>query len=361
MAKLKRINAVRNKLTLFISKIWYQNKPRHIICYLLWPFSLIYALAIICRRYCYQIRLLPVHQFNVPVIVVGNINAGGTGKTPLVIWLVQYLQNNGYSPGIVSRGYGMKNNAEVLLLTDKTFATTQTYPDEAMVCFKRTQAPIALAANRSLAVEKLIKDYHCDIIISDDGLQHYALARDIEIVVVDGERWFGNGFLIPAGPLRERRNRLAQVDLIVVNQSNTISPKTLTKNRTRTFAMSLTGKQFINIKQPELVCTPAELLDKKIYAVAGIGHPKRFFNSLKSLGLTQFTEMPFPDHYAYQSNDFNSIQDAVVIMTEKDAVKCRAFASPHLWYLPMTTQVDAEFAQHLAMLLAQLKKNSMSV
>ncbi len=298
-----------------INHIWYE---KNIFCYFLFPISLLYRFIISMRKFLYKIKLFKSHKINIPVIVVGNITVGGTGKTPLVIALVKSLQKQGFSPAVITRGYGGKNkvwphyvdeNSDPLLVGD-----------EAVLIAKNTGVPVVAGPNRVADALLLLRRdksrlYECNIIISDDGLQHYALARDIEIAVIDSTRRFGNGFCLPAGPLREPKNRLKTVDFIVANG----------KANPGEFEMQFVIDDIINLNDNNKKLNLSELSHKKIMAVAGIGNPERFFESLRACTIS-FTTKIFPDHHAFSKNDFDCIHADIILMTEKDAIKCNSFA-----------------------------------
>jgi len=302
---------------------------------LLLPLSFLYKFIILWRRYLYEYGLFKTTKFTVPVIIVGNITVGGVGKTPLVLWLINFLVENGFKPGVVSRGYGGKQNKTPFIVTNANSAFD--VGDEALMIVQRTSCPMVIAKNRVAAVQKLLAAFNCNIVISDDGLQHYALARDLEIVVIDGERMFGNGYCLPAGPLREPRSRLKNVEFIVTNSNN--------KNELN-YTMQLTPKGFYNVKNPKLQIDIQELINKQIHAIAGIGNPSRFFDSLKKMGLS-IIEHSFPDHYFFSADDFKFSKNAIVLMTEKDAVKCGKFASDNWWYLQINAQLDNVFVDNI--------------
>lgn len=293
------------------------------------PLSVVFAGVVGLRRWLYAKGALQVSKLPVPVLIVGNISIGGTGKTPLVLWLVDLLRQSGYRPGIVSRGYGGDGNTRAV--------TPQSNPtivgDEPLLLYKRSQVPVYVGSNRVLAAQSLLSEHpECDILISDDGLQHYALHRDLEITVVDGERGFGNGLLLPAGPLREQAQRLDEVDAIVCNGAST----TLSQPY---YVMALEADQWHNVAEPHHRCAHVAFSGKSLHAVAGIGNPPRFFQLLREVGLN-CAQHPFPDHHPFRREDFEFAHDDIVLMTEKDAVKCAAFAKPNWWYLPVTAQVD---------------------
>jgi tetraacyldisaccharide 4'-kinase len=259
----------------------------------------------------------------VPVVVVGNITAGGNGKTPVVIWLVEMLLQHGMKPGVVSRGYGGKSSVYPLLLSDET--AVEACGDEPMLIYQRTGVPVAVDPVRASAVQVLLEE-GVDIIITDDGLQHYALARDIEIVVIDGQRRFGNGRYIPYGPMRESLSRLKTVDFIMNNGGQ------ITNNE---IEMKLAPQMAVNLSDNREI--PVNHLKNPV-AFAGIGNPSRFFDTLARMGVNLVASKSFSDHQDFDFEDleaFCSLGEDVV-MTEKDAVKCRAFAKDNWWYLPVS-------------------------
>jgi tetraacyldisaccharide 4'-kinase len=271
------------------------------------------------------------YRLPVPVIVVGNITAGGTGKTPLALWLCEFLKENGYSPGIVSRGYGGRGQT----MPVKENSAPDLAGDEPVLLAQRSRCPVWIGRNRVAAARALIgANPSCDVIVSDDGLQHYGLQRDFEIAVIDGSRGTGNGLPLPAGPLRESTRRLASVDAIVVT-GNAFRADT----NTPTFAMALEGKRFRNLLNPAFHQEAGAFHAKRIVAVAGIGNPARFFDHLQRLGL-DFAAHAFPDHHAYSQTDLEFGDIDAIIMTEKDAIKCMRFARENHWELPVDARVD---------------------
>ena len=307
-------------------KLWYRHS---ILSYLLLPLSWLFWLIIIFRHWLYQKKIKTACHFPVSIIVVGNITVGGTGKTPFVIWLANLLVKQGFRPGIISRGYKAQKLREPRLVTTTSKVTES--GDEPLIIARHTNRPIVIAHNRCQAIKLLTEQHNCDIIISDDGLQHYALARDIEIAIVDGQRKFGNGFLIPAGPLREPISRLKSVDFVVYNTIDMhLRPAIM-------LAAVDNSKQHLNIEK---------LRNQTIHAVAGIGNPQRFFTTLRNLGL-QIIEHPFPDHHNFKPKDINFCKDALVIMTEKDAVKCAQFADQRHWFLPVNAELEQDFTNNL--------------
>lgn len=279
-----------------------------------------------------------------PVVVVGNITVGGSGKTPLVLWLAENLRSFGFQPGIISRGYGGKNCAQTEVMPD---SDPFMVGDEPVLLARKSGCPVWVGRNRAEAAHALLKAHPaCNLILSDDGLQHYRLSRNVEIAVVDGERWFGNGCLLPAGPLREPVARLASVDAVVVNGGGGEIPQDAKAG----FAMRLVGAEFYNLADPTRRAKPQDFAGQILHAIAGIGNPARFFEHLRSLGLV-ITEHPFPDHHAFQPQDIDF--PGQVLMTEKDGVKCAGFAKNNYWVLA----VEAEVGEDLARLVAEKVRN----
>ena len=261
------------------------------------------------------------------MIVVGNISVGGTGKTPLVVWLVDYLKQAGFKPGVISRGYGGKAQHWPQPVT--TDSDPGMVGDEALLIAQRVACPVAVGSLRAQSVRYLLQHHPCNIIISDDGLQHYALQRDIEIAVVDGARRFGNGLCLPAGPLREPPSRLQQVDFIVCHGKPA---------HTGEYTMNLQGAMAVSLLNGQQKAL-AEFHGQPLLAVAGIGHPDRFFRHLQGFGL-QFGRRALPDHHIFTVTDIDCDKDTVILMTEKDAVKCRTFADIRHWYVPVRAEIN---------------------
>lgn len=315
-----------------IEKIW---SGRSRLYWLLLPLAWLYGLISYVRRLAYQRGWCRSWRAPIPVIVVGNLTVGGNGKTPVVIWLVEQLQAHGYRVGVVSRGYGGKAVSYPLILTPQT--TTDEAGDEPVLIYQRTGAPVAVAPNRSAAVQALLAQQNLDFIITDDGLQHYALARDVEIVVVDGVRRFGNGWWLPAGPMREREARLKTVDVVITNGGIP---------HVGEIAMCLVGSELVNLVSGE---RRAAASFHQVIAMAGIGHPQRFFSTLSQLGVDVSQYISFSDHQHYELSTLTVLTESEqpLLMTEKDAVKCRHFAQENWWYLP----VDAVFCGNDSTLL----------
>lgn len=291
------------------------------------PLALLYGAITACRRGLYRVGVLRSVRLAVPVVVIGNLSVGGTGKTPLTIALAEALSLRGYRPGVVSRGYGGTQQQPVLL---------DAAPDPAVVgdepCLIRASGvSVAVGRERPVAAQLLV-DAGCDIVIADDGLQHYALARDVEICVIDGTRRFGNGRLLPAGPLREPLSRLARVDFRVCN-GGTVAAGDVPMRLEGGMAKAL----FDGHGKPL-----ADFAGQTVHAVAAIGHPLRFFASLRAQGIG-VVEHAFADHHAFVASDLAFDDGKPVLMTEKDAVKCRAFAQAHWWSVPVRASLPAGF------------------
>jgi tetraacyldisaccharide 4'-kinase len=318
-----------------LTDIWYKDA---FLGVWLMPLGFLFRDVIRFRKFLYRLGVLKSYTLPVPVIVVGNITVGGTGKTPLIICLAEFLKESGYRPGIISRGYGGK--AESWPQWVSAESDPKLVGDEALLIAKQTGCPMVVGPLRVEAAKALLKQADCNVILSDDGLQHYALNRTIEIAVIDGKRRFGNGYCLPAGPLREPIERLQSVDLVVVNGQEAEENQ---------FTMQLVGNTLIN-----LVTGEQKSLDKfkgvECHAFAGIGNPERFFEALASAGLI-FKSQSFPDHYQFQNHDIQYSDNKPVLMTEKDAVKCSAFAGIKHWYLPVKAVPETGFTEQLLNLL----------
>lgn len=309
-------------MSFFIDKLWY---GKHVLRWVFWPFTLVYRAVVVLRRW-YLVSFCQIN-YPVPLIVVGNITVGGVGKTPLVIELARKLQDKGLIVGIVSRGYraGIKDFPYEVRLQD----VAEDVGDEPLLLAQRTRCPVVIAPKRTDAVQYLLEKYHCQIIISDDGLQHYRMGRAVEIAVIDGTRGLGNGFCLPAGPLREPSVRLQQVDFIVANQGTWKNAYSMTLQPGKIIQLS-TGK--------EISLNP---VNGKWMAIAAIGNPQRFYSTLSQFGI-EFDACSYPDHYRFKPEDLNDL-GSPIIMTEKDAVKCRSFCSDNMYYLPVDAMLDDAF------------------
>ncbi|MDU5685726.1 MAG: tetraacyldisaccharide 4'-kinase [Kluyvera cryocrescens] len=315
-----------------IAKIWSGESP---LWLLLLPLSWLYGLVSGLIRLCYQIGLKKAWRAPCPVVVVGNLTAGGNGKTPVVIWLVEQLQRQGIRVGVVSRGYGGKAESYPLLLDADT--TTAQAGDEPVLIYQRTGAPVAVSPVRVDAVKALLAAHDLQLVVTDDGLQHYRLARDKEIVVIDGVRRFGNGWWLPAGPMRERASRLRSVDARIVNGGEPQAGE---------IPMTLRPGEAVNLLTHQRL--PVSAL-QNVVAMAGIGHPPRFFATLNECGLQPVRTVALADHKALTEADVRVLVEPgqQLIMTEKDAVKCRRFAQENWWYLPVDAVLSGDRAQTL--------------
>ena len=326
----------KDKLSDYLNQAWYSRTG---LTTALTPLSWLFKSISKARHYAYRANILKSTKLELPVIVVGNLTVGGTGKTPLVIWIANFLSEQGYKPGIVSRGY--TGQAQSWPQQVRPDADPVIIGDEAVVVSRRTNCPMAVGPDRADDGLALIQHNDIDVIISDDGLQHYALQRNIEIVVIDGLRRFGNGLCLPAGPLREPPSRLKNVDLIV---SSGVS-------RQGEYTMKLESSIAINLLSGEEKAL-SELVDKTLFAMAGIGNPNKFFNSLRSKGL-RLESRSFPDHYYFKANDLDFAGDDMLFMTEKDAVKCQRFAKSNWWYVPVDARLDDEFGEKILTLIKE--------
>ncbi|MFC5078094.1 Tetraacyldisaccharide 4'-kinase [Vibrio thalassae] len=310
-----------------IEKLWFGRNPFNYLWWpLLWPLSKLYQAIAKQRRLAFSNGSKAHYTSSLPVIVVGNITAGGNGKTPIVIWLIENLQRQGLKPGVVSRGYGGKSDHYPLQVTTET--STKACGDEPKLIYERTKVPVVVDPIRSNAV-KALEHLGVDVIVTDDGLQHYALDRAMEIVVVDGVRRFGNEQSIPLGPLRETLSRLDEVDLIVTNGGEGGLEQEKRFDLQPELAINLVTNERKSVTELG-----------RLAAFAGIGHPPRFFKTLNALDADLVCCQGFADHQDFQPQQLMALSKGAdnVIMTEKDAVKCRSFAQDNWWYLPVSAQ-----------------------
>lgn len=310
-------------------KIW---QSRTFITWLLAPLSVLFWLVSQLRRWLYRKKIFASYRSPVPVLIVGNISVGGNGKTPVVVWLVEQLQQRGINVGVISRGYGGKNKQFPQLVTAQS--DPELMGDEPVLIAQRTNVPVAISPNRQQSIELLLSHFSLDLIIADDGLQHYALDRDIEWVVIDGERLFGNGFVLPAGGLRELPSRLQSVQAVICNGKSA--------NVANEHLMQLLPDHAINLKTGQAKPL-VDFSGKKVVALAGIGYPPRFFSMLENYGILLSQQHSFTDHQPYTKEilDSLSVGNIPLLMTEKDAVKCTEFAHENWWYVP----VSAKFSE----------------
>jgi len=308
------------KFRQWVQRVWWERGSGGGV---LLPFSLLFIIGAAARRLAYRYGLLRRSHPGVPVVVVGNITVGGTGKTPLVMWLARALGQRGLRVGIVSRGYRARHAAQTPRFVAAD-ADADQVGDEPLLLARRSGAPVVVAADRAAGAALLV-EHGVQVILADDGLQHYALARDVEIAVIDGRRRFGNGRLLPAGPLREPVSRLDVVDVVVINGGEARGSAEV--------RMELRGDTAVHLLSGEKQ-TLAEIHGTHWHAVAGIGDPERFFADLEARGL-QLVRHPFPDHARFSAADFAFGDKLPILMTEKDAVKCGPFADDRFWYLPV--------------------------
>ena len=322
-----------------LQQVWYGGRR---VPWLLRGMAALYGSIAGLRRGLYAAGLLPRTRLPVPVVVVGNISVGGTGKTPLTIALVEALRARGFNPGVISRGYG--GSATGPILVDAS-SDPRVAGDEACLIAQATRAPVAVGRDRACAGRRLLETARCDVLIADDGLQHYKLCRDVEICVIDGERRFGNGRLLPAGPLREPASRAGAFAFRVCNGGIAQAGE---------LAMTLNVDAAVALGGPPQQRRLADWAGQRVHAVAGIGNPARFFAALRAAGL-DIIEHAFADHFAYAPADLDFGDDLPVLMTEKDAVKCIAFAGKGWWRVPVRAELPDAFFDAVA---ARLRKEA---
>ncbi len=325
-------------LSELLEETWYNKHP---LAYFLLPLSWLYRFIIFVRKQIYKAGLMRVNKFNIPIIVIGNIVAGGTGKSPLTIWLVDYLKQKGRLPGVISRGYGGKLNNSVQQV--RVDSNPELVGDEPIMIARKANCPVAIGKNRSKAVEGLLEHENVDVIICDDGLQHHALGRDIEIAVIDGLRRHGNGFCIPAGPLREPVSRLKNVDMVVANA----------RAQRGEFLMEYTYDDLVSLNNPNITKPIQEFSQQTVNAVSGIASPEKFYSYLIRHDL-KLIRHKFTDHHQYEYKDLQFDNDYPIIMTEKDAIKCEKFATDNIWYLPIKAVLPDAFTHRLDIFLKEI-------
>jgi tetraacyldisaccharide 4'-kinase len=333
-----------------IEKVWFKNhQAKYWLVTLLLPLTGLFYLISQVRRLAFRLGLLKSYKIDVPVIIVGNISVGGNGKTPIVIHLVELAKQLGLKPGVISRGYGGKADVYPYSLDQKS--TTYEAGDEPILIYQRCNIPVVVGPDRVANARTLIEQ-DCNIIISDDGLQHYRLKRDLELVIVDAKRLFGNGLLLPAGPLREGTWRLGKTDLVIYNGS--IAPDEVSLTH-KSLLMTLAGRELIQVKTGEKIPLSSFIQQwPTVNAIAGIGEPQRFFDTLRTQGFDLAKQQGFIDHKDFVIDDFDQFKTELpLLMTEKDAVKCRTFAQENWWYLP----VSAKFSEQDEQILFQCVKN----
>ena len=323
--------------TSYLEKAWYKKSSW---LWILWPLSLITKKISEKRLKKFLSGKTKPWKPDIPVIVVGNIVAGGTGKTPFVIWLAKKLTNLGYKPGVISRGYGGKAKKYPLVLDEST--KVKMSGDEPRLIFHNAKVPVYVSPNRVQAAKRMVEDTECDVIISDDGLQHYALGRDVEIVIFDGSRGVGNKLCLPAGPLREPIERIDSVDFIVSSHT-TLLEQGIKEN----VIMKFKATEWERLSDKKRVSLDSWPLGRIVHGVAGIGNPSKFFITLKELGF-EVIEHSFPDHYQFMEEDLTFSYQLPIVMTEKDAARCRKIINKNIWVLKIEANLPEKFALQIA-------------
>ena len=318
-----------------LAAAWYAPRPTS-IAILLWPLAAVFGAIVATRRALYRAGVLRSERAGVPVVVVGNLTAGGSGKTPLALALAHALAARGRRPGFVTRGYGGSATSARAVARD---GDPRVVGDEPLL-LAASGFPTWIGRRRVAAARGLLAAHpDVDVVVADDGLQHYALARDCEIVVIDATRGFGNGLLLPAGPLREPVSRLARVDAIVRFSTDASATAGARPAAACDTTMRLEPLAWRNLRSPALRADPSRWVRDGVHAIAGIGHPERFFAQVRALGIDA-VDHPFPDHHAFTPADLAFPGATAILMTEKDAVKCVAFADDRCWCLPVRARID---------------------
>lgn len=324
---------------------WYQGHPA---LYLLWPLEQLYRSVVKRKRQHFLRGETQTYRASVPVIVVGNITVGGTGKTPLILWLIEQCQAQGLRVGVVSRGYGARPPS--FPWTVRATDLAEQAGDEPLLIVQRSGVPLVIAPERAQAVQQLLAEHTVDLVLSDDGLQHYGLARDLELVLIDAARGLGNQRCLPMGPLREPVERLQSVDAVLCNGAQHDSDNG--------FAMQLQPTELVHVRSGRREALNYFPKQQKMHAVAGIGNPQRFFKTLEGLNWQPIAHA-FADHAEFAPQDLQFADDLPILMTEKDAVKCRAFAADNCWYLQVAAQPSPAFASWFAQRLQPLLTDSL--
>lgn len=314
-----------------LAHYWYRQ---NFLTWLLLPLSWLFCAVVVTRRTLYRLKFLQSFSAGTPVVVIGNIVVGGSGKTPLLISVCDYIKEKGFRPGVVSRGYGGKVNG---LRQVQDSDTAELVGDEPLMIYQRTNVPVVVGSDRVAAVNYLLENNPCDIVLSDDGLQHYRMQRNVEIAVVDARRKFGNGYCLPAGPLREPVSRLYDVDMVVYNATDSVTADHCS------YQLKIVDLYPLGTGDSKPLTA---FTDKKVHAVAGIGDPERFFTQLRDNGINA-VEHAFPDHHRYRQDDFSGWSEDCIIMTEKDAVKCRLLLLPDAWAVRVIADVTKALESQL--------------
>ncbi len=336
---------------------WYHKSFWQII---FWPFHWLLSALVWLRFIGYRKGFFKQSAVRLPVVVVGNISVGGTGKSPVVQALVSDFKRMGLRPAIISRGYGGNaRNYPIEVTPQSDVAETG---DEAWMLASRCDCPVVVDPVRSRAVDLLASIHNCDVVISDDGLQHYQLARQFEIIVIEAERFLGNGLLMPLGPLREPAWRMKYADAVLVNHrfdSNTAISEELRQTGLTTYDCHFSAKHFKQLHVRDLQLSwqsfTSQFRTERVHAVAGIGNPEAFFSYLRSLGLNIITHS-FPDHHQFTEQDLQ-FDDGIIVMTEKDASKCYEFELINVWYLVIESHITPNLSQHCARKLNLVSEN----
>lgn len=312
--------------------------------YVLAPVALAYRMLVGLRRLLYRRGVFRSPRLPLPVVVIGNIAVGGTGKTPLVLWLAERLAAAGHKPGVVCKSYAAQADSPGRVTTSDAPAVRG---DEAVLLASRLSCPVWSGPDRVQTARALHAAHpEVNVLLCDDGLQHYALARDVEIVVIDAQRGFGNGLMLPAGPLREARSRLRSVDAIVLNGNDKVD----TPASVPTFRMRLHGECWRSVNDARQTADATRFIGRRVVAIAGIGHPARFFEHLRKQGI-DVAPHAFPDHHRYIEAEIASLEADYVLMTEKDAIKCARFPDTRMWTLPVSAEIEHEL---LGVILARI-------
>lgn len=342
-----------------VERVWFQGHiAKFLVVPLLLPFSLLFIVITSLRKLAYKLGIKKSIALNVPVVVVGNIGVGGNGKTPLVVYLVELCKSQGFKPGVISRGYGSSAPQYPYFIDSQS--TASECGDEPYLIFKRCNVPVAIGSDR-IADGNLLISKGCDILIADDGLQHYRLKRSLEYIVVDAKRMFGNGLRLPAGPLRESVSRVLGEANVVLNGDITTVDAFDFKLTKSPYIMGLKGQQLINLKDNSVVDIEVFLAEHPtVNGLAGIGDPQRFFDTLTKASFQLNVSKGFVDHHSFTPQDLQSFgEELPLLMTEKDAVKCLAFANNNCWYLPVeatfTDDAKARFQADISALSCQNK------
>ena len=333
------------KLSERLQHAWYHGHPA---LYLLWPLEILYRYVVKRKRARFISGRSETFRAPVPVVVVGNITVGGTGKTPLILWLIELCRAQGLQVGVVSRGYGARPPS--FPWTVAASDSAEQAGDEPLLIVQRTGVPLVIAPERAQAVQQLLAEHSVDIILSDDGLQHYGLARDLELVLIDAARELGNQRCLPVGPLREPVERLQSVDAVLLNGAE--------HDSAQGFAMRLEPIELVHVRSGRRESLNYFPVGQKMHAVAGIGNPQRFFKTLEGLNWQPIAHA-FADHAQFSAEDLEFSDDLPVLMTEKDAVKCRAFAADNCWYLQVAAQPSPAFASWFVARLQPLLTDSL--